>query len=339
VVTALDGERIDRVFASKLDAAAHLHELTAGLDLSAFVLFSSAAATFGSPGQANYAAANAFLDALAYHRRANGLVANSIAWGLWEQASALTGDLTDAAKARMGGLALSSEKALELFDQAQATTEPLIVAVPIDTTMLRNSSVRTGVQAALLSSLLQAPARRQRHQDTEAFAARLVEIPAQERQAFVLELIRSHAATVLGHDSSEAIQPDRAFQELGFDSLSAVELRNRLSRMSGMRLPATLVFDYPSAIAVADYLVAEIVSDDVAAADPADLELDELERRIASLPADDADRLRIKRRLQTILSGLGDERPPRNGLAVAQMMSSASAEDVFDFIDEELRNR
>ncbi|KKM14648.1 hypothetical protein LCGC14_1704030, partial [marine sediment metagenome] len=255
VIESLDAKRIDRVLAPKLDAALHLHELTEKLDLSAFVLFSSVAATLGGPGQGNYAAANAFLDALAQHRRAKGLAASSLAWGLWEKPSAMTGDLREedlARMSRMGMAPLSSQQGLELFDAARTIEAPLLVPVRLDTAALR-AQARAGVLPALMRSLVRVPVRRAQ-QDAGSLARRLAELPEAERDAVVLELVRTHVAAVLGHASPEAIEPQIAFKELGFDSLGAVELRNRLATTTGLRLPSTLVFDYPTSAAVAGYL-------------------------------------------------------------------------------------
>ncbi|MFD9075577.1 type I polyketide synthase, partial [Streptomyces lasiicapitis] len=253
VVTALTPERLDTVLRPKADAALHLHELTAGLNLSAFVLFSSAAGVFGTPGQANYAAANAFLDALAQHRRAQGLPATSLAWGLWAEASELTAHLgTDELdrRARAGAAALTTDEGLDLFDAAHTAGHPLLVPVRLDLAGLRARAASDGVPP-LLRTLVRAPRRRTAaaadRQEGSALAQRLAALPETDREEEVLTLVRGHAAAVLGYPSADAIAPDRAFREIGFDSLTAVELRNRLTSATGLRLPATLAFDYPAA--------------------------------------------------------------------------------------------
>ncbi|MFB9904375.1 SDR family NAD(P)-dependent oxidoreductase [Allokutzneria oryzae] len=232
VISALDADRIDTVFRPKVDAAQHLHELTRELDLAAFVLFSSASATFGAAGQGNYTAANAVLDALAQQRVASGLPALSIAWGLWELASDMTGDLADRDLARVersGVAVLSDEDGAELFDAATALPEAVVLAVPINlavepTPPLLRGLVRTSRRA--LASASSDP----------------------------LSLVRTHTAIVLGHSGPEAIDEQTPFAQMGFDSLTAVELRNRLSRATGLRLPSTLVFDFPTPAELAAHL-------------------------------------------------------------------------------------
>ncbi|MFC5000437.1 type I polyketide synthase, partial [Dactylosporangium cerinum] len=263
VVSALTPQRIDAVLRPKADGAWHLHELTQGMNLSAFVLFSSVAGTLGSAGQGNYAAANAFLDGLAHARRAAGLPGVSLAWGLWEQASGMTGHLSDTDLARMnrsGVSALTEQQGLELFDTAvlAGLSAPAhLVPALLDTKALRG----TGPVPALLRALVRRPAHR-----VQAVAAvggsvltrRLTGVPATEQQAVVLDVVRSEIAAVLGHASPTAVDPDRAFTEAGFDSLTAVELRNRLGTVTGLRLPATLVFDHPNPTALAAYLTEQV---------------------------------------------------------------------------------
>ncbi|MFI1935557.1 SDR family NAD(P)-dependent oxidoreductase, partial [Streptomyces sp. NPDC020330] len=265
VVTSLTPAQLARVMGAKADAALHLHELTAGLDLSAFVLFSSVAALIGSPGQGNYAAANAALDALAAHRRAQGLPATSLAWGLWAETSGMAGDLGEAELARLernGVGALSAEQGLELFDQAQRVGSALVVPVRLDLAALRVQA-RAGALPAMLSGLVRMPARRAQSAGG-SLAERLVGVSEADRERVVLELVQAQVAAVLGHATSAAVVPDRAFKELGFDSLGAVELRNRLTQASGVRLPSTLVFDHPTPVAVARFLLAEVGGDVVA---------------------------------------------------------------------------
>jgi polyketide synthase 12 len=264
MVTSLTPERVDAVLRAKIDAAWNLHELTRGLDLSAFVMFSSMAGLVGSSGQGNYAAANSFLDGLASHRRAHGLPAISLAWGLWDQASAMTGGLDAADLARLGRdgiLALSSAEAMELFDTALIVDEPFMAPARIDLGALRAHAVAV---PPMFSDLVNAPTRRRvddslaAAKSKSALAHRLHGLPEAEQHAVLLDLVRSHIATVLGNTSAEAIDADKAFQELGFDSLTAVELRNRLKTATGLSLSPTLIFDYPTPNALASYIRTEL---------------------------------------------------------------------------------
>ncbi|MFF3763570.1 SDR family NAD(P)-dependent oxidoreductase [Streptomyces sp. NPDC001922] len=266
VVSALTPERLDTVLRPKVDAALNLHDLTRDMNLSAFVLFSSAAGLLGAAGQGNYAAANAFLDGLARHRKADGLPGQSLAWGLWAQdsgvsrSSGMTGHLDEDALrrlTRMGLAPLSTEQGLELFDGACALDEALVAPVMLNTGALR-AQVGASEAPALLRGLVRTPARRKTARSvTEAGAslpARLTGVSAAESDRLLLDLVRTHAAAVLGHASAATIEPVRAFREFGFDSLTAVELRNRLSTATGLALPATLVFDHPTPEALAAFL-------------------------------------------------------------------------------------
>ncbi len=253
LVDALDAVRFATAFAPKATAAWHLHELTAGLPGCELILFSSAAACFQAAGQGNYAAANAFLDALAQRRRADGLPALALGWGAWERESELTAGLGEADRARRardGIGALGDAEGLALFDRARALGRPRVLPIRLDEPALR-AVAREGSLPPLLRGLVRAPARRAA---AGSLAERLAAAPTAERERLVAELVRSHVAAVLGHPSGTAIDPEAAFKELGFDSLAAVELRNRLERASGLRLPATLVFDHPNAAAVSGFL-------------------------------------------------------------------------------------
>ncbi|GAB3833014.1 hypothetical protein GCM10027610_026160 [Dactylosporangium cerinum] len=263
VVSALTPGRVDVVLRPKADGAWHLHELTRGMDLSAFVLFSSVAGTLGFAGQGNYAAANAFLDGLAQTRRAAGLPGVSLAWGLWQQPSGMTGHLSEADLARMsrsGVAALSAEQGLELFDTAllAGLSAPAhLVPALLDVKALRG----TGPVPALLRALVRRPAHRVQAVAAaggSALTRRLAGVPATDRQAVVLDVLRGEIAAVLGHTSPTAVDPDRAFNDAGFDSLTAVELRNRLGTVTGLRLPTTLVFDHPTPAALAAYVTQQV---------------------------------------------------------------------------------
>ncbi|HEX8689122.1 MAG TPA: SDR family NAD(P)-dependent oxidoreductase, partial [Solirubrobacterales bacterium] len=259
-IESLGKDQIERVFVPKAVAAWHLHELTRSLDLSTFVVFSSLAGSLGGPGQGNYAAANVFLDALAQKRQAEGLPAKSIAWGLWAEQGGMAGNLSEADLRRMeqGGIgALSAERGLALFDAALDAERPLAVAVHLHPTGLR-ALASVGALAPIMRKLVRTPPRRAAA--STALLERLAGLSEQEREKAVLELVLSQVAAVLGHESAAAIDPEKAFQDLGFDSLAAVELRNRLGIATGMSLQPTLVFDYPSATKLAAHLLAELTS-------------------------------------------------------------------------------
>ncbi|MFI6134246.1 type I polyketide synthase, partial [Micromonospora sp. NPDC051141] len=264
VVEALTPQRLETVLRAKADAAWWLHELTRDLDLGLFVVYSSAAATLGSPGQGNYAAANAVLDALALRRRSEGLVGQSLAWGLWAQQSAMTGHLGEVDLDRMrrnGFLPLSSEQGLALFDTAVRTDRPQLVPMRVDLAALRRAAA--GGLPPLWRTLVGGSARRMAATADAPvdLAARLAAMGVEERQRTVLELVRAQAAVVLGHADPAAVDPGSAFRELGFDSLTAVELRNRLAAATGLSLPATLVFDYPTPVVLAGYVLTELLGE------------------------------------------------------------------------------
>ncbi|MFI1301092.1 type I polyketide synthase, partial [Streptomyces noursei] len=261
VLGSLTPQRLDTVLRPKADAAWHLHEATRHLDLDAFVLFSSVAATLGSPGQANYAAGNAFLDALAARRAATGLPATSLAWGPWTQSVGMTRSLSDLDVeriARSGMPPLTLEQGTALFDAALAAGPAALAPVRLDLPVLRTQ----GDIAPLLRGLIRTPVRRtaaQVSQTADGLAQRLAGLDAAARREALLELVRTQIAQVLGHADATEVETGRQFQDLGFDSLTAVELRNALNTATGLRLPATMVFDYPTPHALADHLRDELL--------------------------------------------------------------------------------
>ncbi|MGW0150798.1 type I polyketide synthase, partial [Streptomyces sp. NPDC003333] len=257
VVASLSAERLDRVLRAKADAAWHLHELTRDQPLAAFVLFSSSAGVLGAPGQGNYAAANTFLDALAAHRRAQGLPAVSLAWGLWD-ADGMGERIGEAERRRLGRNGfppMTVGQGLALFDSALTGDDAVRVLVRLDLPALRNADSAAGPLPSMLRGLV--PQARRPAGSTPAASslhALLADRPAEERVDELLLLVRTEVARVLGHPSADSVTSDQAFKDLGFDSLSAVELRNRLNAATGLRLSATLVFDHPTATAVAGHL-------------------------------------------------------------------------------------
>jgi len=339
-VAALTPDRLAAVLRPKVDAAWHLHRATEGLGLRAFVLFSSTTGTLGGPGQANYAAANAFLDALAQHRHARGLPATSLAWGLWEQASGLTGGLAAADSSRIGraGLApLPTGQALDLFDTALSTVDrPALVTALLEPAALR-AQAEAGLLPAILRDLVRAPARRARA-DGERLADRLAGLAGPERDQLVLDLVRSHIAAVLGHAGADAVDPERPFKDLGFDSLTAVELRNRLATAADLRLPATLVFDYPTAAALAATLTERLAPAGAGAGAGGGsvlAELDRLEATLATVPAADGGRAAVTARLTALLAKWNEDGDEADD-GIADKIQAASADEIFDFIDREL---
>nr|WP_250904422.1 type I polyketide synthase [Actinomadura sp. NEAU-AAG7] len=334
VLTSLTAERLESVLRPKIDAAWNLHELTRDLDLAAFVLFSSAAGTLGTPGQANYAAGNAFLDALAQYRGACGLPAQSLGWGLWTEASGMTGHLGDADRerlARTGFAPLTNEQGLALFDTALTRDETLLLPLPLNTAAPRGEPV-----PALLRGLARAPARRTAGSATAAnqrdLRERLTALPEHERRDALLTLIRAESAAVLGYAAPEAVREDRAFKELGFDSLSAVEFRNRLNAATGLRLPATLVFDRPTPAALASYLRDELFPGETAAP-PVLTRLDELDFALSGLDWDEEAQARIGPRLRAFLWKWGGGDPPD---PAGDDLVPATDEELFDALDREL---
>ncbi|MGW7194474.1 KR domain-containing protein, partial [Streptomyces sp. NPDC054838] len=260
LTAALTPERLDTVMRPKADAAWHLHELTEGMDLSAFVLFSSAGGLVLPAGQGNYAAANVFLDALAAHRRAAGRPATSLAYGLWAVNTGLGGELTDAdveKMKRLGLPALPAARGLALFDEALRTRHALLAPLPVDPAALH---ARGTDIPPLLRGTARPATRRAAAQAApvgDGLARKLAALTTAARERTLLDLVATQVAAVLGHESTDTVGADRAFKELGFDSLAAVELRNALNAATGLRLPVTLVFDYPTTRAVADHLARE----------------------------------------------------------------------------------
>ncbi|MFI2208046.1 SDR family NAD(P)-dependent oxidoreductase, partial [Streptomyces sp. NPDC020192] len=258
VISTLTPEQVHRVLAPKVDAAWHLHDLTRDQDLSMFVVFSSLAGLIGSPGQGNYAAGNVYLDSLVQQRRSAGLAGISMAWGPWDQSLGLTGALsgTDMHRlGRLGMLPISEEQGMALFDRALTAGRPLLGLTELKTAALRAMADIP----ALFRSLAGGPARRTRAragaaERTGGLAGRLAGLTPEQRQSHLLALVREHAAAVLGHSSGDRIAAEQPFREVGFDSLTAVELRNRLQTVTELSLPSTLVFDYPNAVRLADFL-------------------------------------------------------------------------------------
>ncbi|MFC4537117.1 SDR family NAD(P)-dependent oxidoreductase, partial [Sphaerisporangium dianthi] len=303
LLSSLTPGQVAAVLRPKVDAAVILHELTAGMGLSAFVLFSSVAGTFGGAGQGNYAAANAFLDALAQHRRAQGMPGRSLAWGLWAERAGMAGQVEAAALARgtrRGVAPMSAEEGLALFDAACRAEDAVLVPMRLDHEALR-ARAASGDVPPLLRGLVRRP--RLRATAAEAtFAQRLARASDAERRQVLLDVIREHAGGVLGYESLGELDGDKPFREMGFDSLTAVELRNQLSAVTGLRLPVTLVFDHPSPEMLADRLYDGLFGGP-GAGEPADEDDRRIREALATLPIA---RLRAVGLLDTLLDMTGD---------------------------------
>ncbi len=295
---AMSPESLSRVLRPKVEAAWNLHELTAGLELTDFVLFSSVAGLVGNAGQANYAAGNTFLDALAEYRRAEGLPAVSLAWGMWQDGMASHLDRADRARlARNGILPMPTDRALAALDTAlagakapqadgEAGTRPVLAPVALDLAVLRSLG---DALPELYRGLVRTERRAGRRASAPAeipLAQRLTGLDVEEQQQLLLDLVREQVGIVLAHPAPRTIDVQRGLLDLGFDSLTAVELRNRLNTITELRLPSTLVFDHPTTQAVAECLRGELVGE---VADPVQAALDALEAALSAAGPSDGD--------------------------------------------------
>ncbi|WP_271208754.1 type I polyketide synthase, partial [Streptomyces poonensis] len=256
VIASLTPERLETVLRPKVDAVLNLDELTDGL--SAFVVFSSVSGILGSAGQGNYAAANTFLDAFAEARRARELPATSLAWGLWEQGGGMADRLgqADLVRLKRVGLApIGVDEGLRLFDAALASERGAVAPLRLDLGGLRGTvpPVLRGLHGPVRGSARRTAQTAPKGSPGQGLAG----LPEAEREQAVLDLVLTEVAAVLGHASSRTLQPEQAFQDIGFDSLTSVELRNRLNAATGLRLPATLVFDHPTPVALSRFLLAQ----------------------------------------------------------------------------------
>ncbi len=334
VVASLTPQRCATVLRTKAEAAWHLHELTADRDVSAFVMFSSAAGVLGNPGQGNYAAANAFLDALAQYRRCHGLPGQALAWGLWEPAGGISGGLGDADRNRFdraGIRPLSTEQGLALLDTATALDAPVLLPLGVDT-----AALRTHAAPELLPSLLRqlAPTSTRRNGHTkreEDLTKRLAGMSSEEQRQALLELVRANAALVLGHTNARMVDPGRGFLDQGFDSLTAVELRNRLGAITGTSLPTTVIFDQPNPLALAQHLQEILLARPQEKHQEAYAELDKVETALSAL--DDVGRVKIRRRLRALLATLDDGRAEVPDADVDDEFESATANEIFEYLD------
>ncbi|WP_452750458.1 type I polyketide synthase [Streptomyces celluloflavus] len=349
-VSETDADDLASIFAAKVHGAMVLDELTSDRDLDAFVMYSSGAGVWGSGGLSAYAAANAHLDALCDRRRARGLVASSVAWGLWAGVGMAAG--SEGERLRDFGMeAIDAERGMRALGQVLDAGEGAVAVAGFDWaqfaptfTLRRRSPLLTGLPE--VQRLLEAGAAIGVEESGSGLAGRVAGMPVGDQRQLLTDLVRRHAAAVLGHDSAEPVEPQRAFKDLGFDSAGAVELRNRLSSAAGVKLPATMIFDYPNAAALAEYVRGELVGADGASdGDTVDPVLDGLDRLEAALAAAGGGGARqdVTDRLRTLLSrwlddsgpqaeSEGDEQQSMDG----RLDDEASAGEVLDFINKEL---
>ncbi|XIG73307.1 polyketide synthase [Streptomyces sp. SGAir0957] len=336
IVQSLTPERVDTVLRAKADAAVLLEELTRDSDTD-LVLFSSVAGTFGGVGQANYSAANAFLDAFAARHDTPERRVRSLAWGLWAERSGMTGKLGDADLrriARSGLRPMESDHALALLDAALSAPEPWYAPVDLDPAALRASD---GSVPDLVRDLVRARTRRPAEAAATGSAApapgdlnaRLAALAPADRHAAALDAVLTQAALVIGHDSPDALDPEGGFLDSGFNSLTAVELRNRIGALAGVRLPATLMFDYPTPERLAAHLLERLTPEDRPAPSPVLDQLDALETEFSGAALDDT----LHDQLRARLRGLLDRLEGVAGLAGAP----AAPADADEVSDDELR--
>ncbi|MER5363268.1 type I polyketide synthase [Streptomyces sp. NPDC002785] len=336
---------IAEVVAAKVAGAVHLDALLGDAELDAFVLFSSIAGVWGSGGQGAYAAANAFLDALAEQRRARGLAATSVAWGPWADGGLVADDEAAEQLRRRGLPVMAPSTAITALQQALDGDETTVTVADVDWERFVPAFTAARPRPLIADlpevrdALAEPTAERAETpgEAPESLAEQLAGLSRPEAGRALLDLVRTHVAAVLGHDGITEIEGGRAFKELGFDSLTAVELRNRLNTATGRRLPATLVFDYPTPVALADQLCAEILGEDTAPELPALAEIDRLEFTLSNVPADNAERASVTARLEALLRTWNEAESAASGAGPDEELEidAASAEDIFDIINNE----
>ncbi|MEV0775473.1 type I polyketide synthase [Streptomyces sp. NPDC050428] len=329
---------------AKAGGAAALDRVLGDRELDAFVLFASGAAVWGTGGQPAYAAANAYLDGLAQRRRARGLAATSVAWGSWG-GGGMVGEESGAHLRRMGLAEMDPEPAVRALGMALDRDESHLVVADIDWdlfvpvyTLTRDRPLLRDLTDArrVLDEQSAADAPAAADGAGTALADRLAGLTETEQHQQLLELVRGHVAAVLGHPGAASIEPAGVFKEIGFDSVTAVDLRNRLGAAVGLKLPATVVFDYVSSKALAEHLWTLVCEPEGAAAVPLTVELDRLEARLAGLSRDEIERTRVTARLQSLVGKLTGTLGGGDGAGVTDRLKTATADDLFDLIDNEL---
>nr|WP_245267038.1 type I polyketide synthase [Saccharomonospora piscinae] len=335
LIDSLEPAQLGRALHAKATAAWNLHELTEDLDLDAFVLFSSFGGIVGTPGQGNYAPANAYLDALALYRRARGQVATAVAWGAWGGGGLAEGQFGQTLN-RHGLRLMEPELATAALGRAIEGDDASVLIADIDWerfyvafTATRSSPLLADLPDAkrIAADGLGAAAS---SGESAELVQQLAGLSESEQHTLLLDMVREQAAAVLGLTGADAVVVKRAFQEMGLDSVTAVELRNRVSARTGLRLPVTLAFDYPQPERLADFLREQLTSDSEAGADTALRELDRLEAALASAATDDAGRTRVVNRMRALLAALtgGQE----DAETVDDRLETASDDEMFELL-------
>ncbi len=326
VITELTSQQLDTVLTAKADSAWHLHQLTQNHDLDAFIVFSSAAAAVGNPGQANYAAANAVLDALAHHRHRHHLPATSLAWGYWQTPSGMTAhiDTADQARVTRNGLApITTEHGLALFDTALTHHQPTLIPTPLNRRALAHQA-RDNTLPPILSALTTTRPQAATTATTHTLASQLAAQTADQRRQTLTTLVTAATATVLAHPDPTTLDPDRPFKDIGIDSLTALELRNTLNHSTGLTLPPTVIFDHPTPTALAHYLTTQLSADTPAS--PTNDYIQQIQELITSIPTnrlEEADILELLKKLSS--SDYSDAANQQNKSRIADM----DAEDLI----------
>ncbi|MFI0735360.1 type I polyketide synthase [Streptomyces sp. NPDC021225] len=335
-VADADTGHLNRLLEPKALAARHLHELTQDLDLSAFILFSSVSAAWGSGGQSGYAAANAYLDALADHRRGLGLPATSVAWGLWgEVGMATASDDVDYFR-RRGLHPLDPRLAVAALEQVAGGRETSVVVAAVDWRRFLESFTALR-PSPLLGDLPEAAEARTEEprpaaEETDQLKRKLAGSAPAEQHHILVRHVQAHAAGVLGHAAADDVPPTKPFQELGFDSLNAVQLRDRLNASTALHLPTTVLFDYPSADELARHLHGLLVTDGASGEQRVMSELDGWDVAHAPDAVDEAARSRVAARLRLLADKWAD---PGRATGTHDDLETATAEEIFDLITQE----
>ncbi|MFE9769908.1 type I polyketide synthase [Streptomyces sp. NPDC005808] len=336
VIDSLSLDQIDRALHAKARAAFNLHELTRDLDLKAFVLFSSFGGTVGTPGQGNYAPGNAVLDALALHRRGQGLPATSVAWGAWGGGGMADGDFGDTLS-RHGLREMRPDLATGALQQAVEQNESNLLIADIDWerfyvafTAIRSSPLLEDIPE--VRDIARAMAEAGSGDEPSELVQRLAGLTEQEQENALVELIRECVSAVLGFSGNEAVPVKKAFREMGFDSVTAVELRNRLSARTGLKLPVTTAFDYPTSKTLAAFMREQLLQDGEAAATAALEELDRIEAAMASVGADNVGRTRVLLRMKALVADWQEEPRGDAPASAAAEIDSASDDEMFQLL-------